>query len=103
MVIAYDVTSKKTFGNVDKWKEKVEERNEDNLEDLVTVLVGCKADLGDIREVGGFYSYAPRWEEVQNCMKEDDIVLMNVDLSFDFRRSLKKQEKLRPSRWDPDG
>ena len=53
MVIAYDVTSKKTFGNVDKWKEKVEERNEDNLEDLVTVLVGCKADLGDIREVGG--------------------------------------------------
>ena len=57
MVIAYDVTSKKTFGNVDKWKEKVEERNEDNLEDLVTVLVGCKADLGDIREVGGFCNY----------------------------------------------
>ena len=78
MVIAYDVTSKKTFGNVDKWKEKVEERNEDNLEDLVTVLVGCKADLGDIREVGGFCNYLTALrlmlEEVQNCMKEDDIV-----------------------------
>ena len=51
VIIAYDITNKTTFANTDKWRERVEERNEDNKDDIVHVLVGCKADLEHLREV----------------------------------------------------
>ena len=51
VIITYDITNKTTFGNIDKWRERVEERNEENKDDIINVLVGCKADLEHQREV----------------------------------------------------
>ena len=51
VIITYDITNKTTFANIDRWREMVEEANEDNKDDIVHVLVGCKADLEHQREV----------------------------------------------------
>ena len=51
VIIAYDITNKTTFANTNRWRERVEEADEDNNDDIVHVLVGCKADLEHQREV----------------------------------------------------
>ena len=51
VIYTYDITNKKTFDNIDKWRDRVEERNEDAKDDIVNVIVGCKADLEHLREV----------------------------------------------------
>ena len=50
VILVYDVTDKKTFDNIDKWRHKFEERP-DHSDITVKVLVGCKADLDSEREV----------------------------------------------------
>ena len=50
VIIAYDVTNKKTFENVEKWNDKFDDRDTEGI-DTVKVLVGCKSDLEDIRQV----------------------------------------------------
>lgn len=49
-MIAYDITNKASFENINNWKEKFEEKIEDD-KSVVRLLVGCKADLEDKREV----------------------------------------------------
>ena len=53
VLLTFDITNKKTFDNVEKWREKWEERLSGEEEDTepVMVLVGCKTDLEDMREV----------------------------------------------------
>ena len=50
-MIAYDITNKASFENINNWKEKLEEKIEDD-KSVIRLLVGCKADLEDKREVG---------------------------------------------------
>ena len=51
VIITYDITNKTTFANTDWWRKKVEKWNEDVKDDIIHVLVGCKADLEHLREV----------------------------------------------------
>merc|ERR1711936_1158726 len=53
VLLTFDITNKKSFENVEKWREKWEERLSGEEEDTepVMVLVGCKTDLEDMREV----------------------------------------------------
>jgi small GTP-binding protein len=46
-VIAYSVTSRKSFDRIPYWKKQVQER----CGDIPMMLVGCKVDLVDQREV----------------------------------------------------
>ena len=49
VIIAYDVTNKKTFENIDNWNDKFDDRDKEDV-DTVKVLVGCKSDLEDARQ-----------------------------------------------------
>ena len=49
VIMAYDVTSKNTFDNIDTWNDKFDERDVEGV-DSVKVLVGCKSDLEDARQ-----------------------------------------------------
>ena len=53
VLLTYDITNRKTFESVDRWKEKWDSRQtgEEELEP-VSVLVGCKTDLEHSRQVG---------------------------------------------------
>eukprot|EP00092_Neocalanus_flemingeri_P033262 GFUD01036173.1.p1 GENE.GFUD01036173.1~~GFUD01036173.1.p1 ORF type:complete len:297 (+),score=103.39 GFUD01036173.1:157-1047(+) len=50
VIIAYDVSNKKTFENVQKWNNKFDDRDTEDI-NTVKVLVGCKSDLEDMREI----------------------------------------------------
>lgn len=50
VIVAYDVTQKNTFDNIPKWCRKFEDRDSEGI-DTVKVLVGCKSDMVDRREV----------------------------------------------------
>lgn len=52
VLLTYDITNRKTFESVDRWKEKWDSRQtgEEELEP-VSVLVGCKTDLEHSRQV----------------------------------------------------
>eukprot|EP00092_Neocalanus_flemingeri_P068104 GFUD01083172.1.p1 GENE.GFUD01083172.1~~GFUD01083172.1.p1 ORF type:complete len:297 (-),score=107.85 GFUD01083172.1:40-930(-) len=50
VIIAYDVTSKKTFENVQKWNDKFDDKDTEDI-NTVKVLVGCKSDLENMREI----------------------------------------------------
>ena len=50
VIISYDLTNRKTFENVGNWKQKFEENIPDH-DRLTKVLVGCKNDLEENREV----------------------------------------------------
>ena len=68
VVIAYDVTRRSTFDNIETWNDKFDDRDTEgdtahvytNLSvgvlcagiDTVKVLVGCKSDLDDQRQAG---------------------------------------------------
>lgn len=49
VIFTYDITQKRTFDSLPRWRQKFEERNEGS--ECVRVLVGCKADLEEEREV----------------------------------------------------
>lgn len=53
VVVTYDITNRKTFDSVEKWREKFEDRQRSEQDDVdpQTVLVGCKTDLEDLRQV----------------------------------------------------
>ena len=53
VVLTYDITNRKTFDNVERWKEKFDGRHSSEQDDaeLLTVLVGCKTDLDHQRQV----------------------------------------------------
>merc|ERR1711936_1548429 len=53
VLLTFDITNKKSFENVEKWKEKWDSRQLGEEEDTepVSVLVGCKADLDQMRQV----------------------------------------------------
>ena len=55
VLLTYDITNKRTFDNVEKWKEKFAGRHSSEQDDveLLTVLVGCKSDLDHLRQVRG--------------------------------------------------
>ena len=54
VVFTYDITNKKTFDNIERWKDKFEE-NIRGHGDVTRVLVGCKADRTD-REVRLYFN-----------------------------------------------
>ena len=56
VMIAYDITNKASFENINKWKEKFEEKKEEES-GVIKLLVGCKADLENKREVDKKQSY----------------------------------------------
>jgi GTPase SAR1 family protein len=51
VIIAYDVTNRNTFENIERWNDKFDDRDKEGVE-TVKVLVGCKSDLDDLRQVG---------------------------------------------------
>jgi len=71
VMIAYDITNKASFENINKWKEKFEEKNEEES-GLIKLLVGCKADLENRREVSedagktGAIQMGFRWKETSS-------------------------------------
>ena len=46
VILVYDITDRKTFDNIERWRDKFEDRP-DHDDGTVKVLVGCKADLGE--------------------------------------------------------
>merc|ERR1719219_2527568 len=50
VVVTYDITNRKTFDSVEKWREKFEDRQRSEQDDVdpQTVRVGCKTDLEDL-------------------------------------------------------
>jgi len=52
VLLTFDITNKNSFENVEKWKEKWDCRQSGEEDsEPVRVLVGCKTDLEDMREV----------------------------------------------------
>ena len=53
VLLTYDITNKKTFNSVERWREKFDGRHSSEQDDvdLHTVLVGCKSDLDQLRQV----------------------------------------------------
>jgi len=50
VIITYDITSRRTFESIPRWCRKFEERDTEGIE-TVKVLLGCKKDLENLREV----------------------------------------------------
>ena len=48
--MAYDVTNRNTFDNIETWNDKFDAREKEDI-DTVKVLVGCKSDLEEMRQV----------------------------------------------------
>ena len=65
VLMAYDVTNSNSFENVETWNDKFDDRDEEGIQtvpkvithnppidiDTVKVLVGCKSDMEDTRQV----------------------------------------------------
>ena len=45
------MTNRNTFENIERWNDKFDDRDKEGVE-TVKVLVGCKSDLDDLRQVG---------------------------------------------------
>lgn len=69
-LVVYDITRKSTFNNMPRWLNKISELKSDDKS--LIVLVGCKADLSDIREVSSdtgqklAIEEGARWVEVSS-------------------------------------
>ena len=48
IILVYDITRRQSFLNIGKWLAEVREKE---TADMVTILVGNKYDLRDVREV----------------------------------------------------
>lgn len=51
VLLAYDITSKSSFENVNRWKGEVERLTRIGVDNLLFVLVGVKSDLDGERTV----------------------------------------------------
>ena len=77
--IVYDITSRKSFNNVDKWIEEIKEKTS---KDIKLIVIGNKTDLNNEREI--------TFEEAKYRFKDMDIPLIetsalndtNVDQAF---------------------
>ena len=77
--IVYDITSRKSFNNVDKWIEEIKEKTS---KDIKLIVIGNKIDLNNEREI--------TFEEAKYRFKDMDIPLIetsalndtNVDQAF---------------------
>ena len=65
--IVYDITSKKSFDNIDKWINEIKEKNTNEVK---LIIIGNKIDLNDEREIS--------FEEAKNKFKDKDIPLIET-------------------------
>lgn len=80
VIFTYDITQKRTFDSLPRWRQKFEERNEGS--DCVRVLVGCKADLEDEREVTGSQGQKAAEEMESRWSETSALTGSNVDHLF---------------------
>ena len=65
--IVYDITSKKSFDNIDKWITEIKEKNNNEVK---LVIIGNKIDLDNNREI--------TFEEAKNKFKDKNILLIET-------------------------
>ena len=65
--IVYDITSKKSFDNINKW---IDEINEKNNNEVKLIIIGNKIDLDNNREIS--------FEEAKNKFKDKNIPLIET-------------------------
>jgi len=80
VIFTYDITQKRTFDGLPMWRQKFEERNEGT--DCVRVLVGCKADLEEEREVAASQGQKAAEEMESRWSETSALTGSNVDLLF---------------------
>jgi len=80
VIFTYDITQKRTFDSLPRWRQKFEERNEGT--DCVRVLVGCKADLEEEREVAASQGQKAAEEMESRWSETSALTGSNVDLLF---------------------
>jgi len=80
VIFTYDITQKRTFDSLPRWRQKFEERNEGS--DCVRVLVGCKADLEEEREVTASQGQKAAEEMESRWSETSALTGSNVDLLF---------------------
>ena len=71
-LIVYDITSRKSFDNVDKWIEEIKEKTS---KDIKLIIIGNKIDLKDSREIST--------KEAMYKFKGMDIPLMETSAADD--------------------
>jgi small GTP-binding protein len=86
-VIAYSVTSRKSFDRIDYWKKEVQQR----CEGIPLMLVGCKVDLEDRREVSREEGAGRAKQEKMIFVESSAKANLNVDNVF---------QKLSEKAWD---
>ena len=65
--IVYDITSKKSFDNIDKWINEIKEKNNN---DVKLIIIGNKVDLDNERQIS--------FEEAKNKFKDRDVPLIET-------------------------
>ena len=65
--IVYDITSKKSFDNIDKWINEIKEKNNN---DVKLIIIGNKVDLDNGRQIS--------FEEAKNKFKDRDVPLIET-------------------------
>jgi len=83
VIFTYDITQKKTFDSLPLWRQKFDDRNEGNGgSDCVRVLVGCKSDLEEEREVSEVQGQKAA-KEIESRWRETSALSgSNVDMLF---------------------
>lgn len=82
IILAYDITSRSSFNNIETWKHQVEEYASENV---VCLLIGCKSDCSEfgravLQTEGSAYAEANRMDFLETSAKLDLNVSTAIEL-----------------------
>lgn len=79
-IIVYDITSTKSFENVELWIDELRQHTDDKI---VLMLVGNKVDLRHLRAVEKETAASFAEENKMNFVETSALNAMNVDVAFE--------------------